>query len=183
MKLKVIRNERNQETVMDYYKVRDKVAFRFELIKKMMEDRDMDRTIYLDTNQRLSKEGYHGLKEYLEKNKLIFKEMPTKARETKMFGIIIDKWLNRNKKKPLEHVLVFEMNEEAWQEDFFREHLMNFDLAIGFGRKCEFYNLCDQLLVQGQTVLFNDEFFEAFVYDSIICTSIRATFDLEKYIK
>lgn len=168
---------------VDYYRVKDKDTYRFLLLSLILKEIDKDITMYIDTNQRLSDTNIEGFIDYLRNNKMALEEMSIPAKDVKMFGIAIGRLMNTKKKKKKETALVFEFNKELFTRDIFDQYLRGVDVCIGVGQKQDFYDVCEKLFSDPDEVLFNADYFEDFMYDSAVCSSLRSTFDVKKHVK
>lgn len=171
------------EMRVDYYRVKDKDTYRFLLLSSIFSDINKDITMYIDTNQRLSDINIEGFIDYLRTNGMVLEEMTVPAKDVKMFGIAIGKLINTKKKRKKETVLAFEFKKELLTREIFDQYLYGVDISIGVGRKQDFYDVCDKLFSEPDEVLFNPDYFEDFMYDSALCSSLRSTLDVKKYVK
>lgn len=168
---------------VDYYRVKDKETYRFLLLSSIFKDIEQDITMYIDTNQRLSDTNIEGFIDYLRNNGMALEEMSIPAKDVKMFGIAIGKLMNTKKKRKKETALVFEFNKELFTREVFDQYLQGVDVSIGIGRKKDFYDVCDKLFSDPDEVLFNADYFQDFMYDSAVCSSLRSTLDVKKHVK
>ena len=92
--------------------------------------------------------------------------------------------INRSIRKQswTEKRIIFELPHSGFPTGML-EKLKSCDIAIGFGRKIPFEELCGYWGREGEGILFDPAFFQDCLYDSILCGRLRSTFSTQRYLE
>lgn len=177
IKVKIIKTQSGGAAI-DYAKVPNSIAFRYYLLKKIILDAQTDITLMIDTNR--CKEGKQPLlnEAWLNQKGLMFVVLPIKADKGQFFGIRLNSL--SFKKDYSETGVMFGLESKDFTEELF-ERIQNCDIGIGLGRKMPFVKLKDYWIQRGEDILFDPQFFQNSLYDSVIYGRTRSTFNT-KYI-
>jgi hypothetical protein len=162
---------------VEYYKIPDKKTFRFELLKKIIGNEE-DVTIILDTNQQTEKKSGAEIEDLLKRFNISYLIKSTEPNELTILGLFI-----RRKKKKFEKLFILQISPVEFTRELFDACLGNFDIAIGLGKIKSLGEICDSLFLDYDEVLFNRAFFRESIYDSILCASLRCSFDITGHIE
>lgn len=179
MRAKVKKNKHTGETLVEYLSAAEKASGRFETLEKLLRGHS-DITIFIDTNQRISDLSAEEAAGVLGLLGIRHKMFPTEANKRSFFGFSLNISL-KNKQKQKEHIFILNISSEQFTRELFETLLMRYDIAVGIGRKKDFDEICESLHLDASEALFNREYFEESVYDSILCSCLRCSFDIEKY--
>lgn len=177
MKIKIRKNRLSGEVNAEYFKVPDKASFRYNFIKNILSEQS-GVFIFIDTNQRKEDIPDTDLDGYLKQSGVSYSISPTEANRTTFFGVS----LNYSNKKREEKLIILEIAHEQFTPELFKACIENFDIGIGIGRKEANSDILRQQRLNFDNILFSDSYFEKSIYDSVLCSSMRSTFDIEKYI-
>ena len=182
MKAKIIRDKRAKETRIDYYKVDDKSAFRFNVLKKVLENIDCDATLIIDTNKFTQRVASEDIKKAISASKVPYTSFPVRENSTLFLGIKTD--IIKKKKGTNEMLFLLDISSENFGKKLFDELFQYCDLAFGIKRSRPPEEIGDTFkTLSSNHVMFNKDFFEHSIYDSILCTSLRSTIDIQNYVK
>lgn len=168
-------NKSTNETTADYYNVIDKKAFRYCLLKNMAQDKT-DITIVIDTNQCVCEQQPENTITSLKSAGIEALVMAIAANPQHLLGFKFALKKSRHR----ESLIVFQMAADRLTPELFDE-LCVYDIAACFGLKKPLEAVCDDLRLDG--IAMADEMFDEVYYDSIVCSSIRCSFDAQKTIK
>lgn len=178
MKIKIRKDKITEEMNVEYFKVPDKAIFRYKFIKNLV-GQENDVTLIVDTNQCSNPMISASFGDALKQSGIDYSMFPIEADKTKFFGLSID--ISHKKKE--EKLFTFNIDPEQFTQMFFKSCIENFDIGIGIGRKEAFSDIFKHQNPNVDNILFNDAFFEKSIYDSILCSSIRSSFDIESYLE
>ena len=177
MGVKIRYKARTGQTLIDYFEVMDKTAFRLRLLQKVVDSTDAGIVLMVDTNQRangyLSEDALRALSRLIPAPVVI----PVPSNPDKFFGISV----SMQKRREIENVIVANIQKNALTEEMFAA-LAGFDISLGIGPLQPFDAICDMLRI-GKVPIFNTAYFEKSFYDSILCSSVRSSFDIKKIVK
>ncbi|PKM93884.1 MAG: hypothetical protein CVU84_13320 [Firmicutes bacterium HGW-Firmicutes-1] len=176
MKYKVIKDKKNGETRIDYFKVANKNTFRWDALKKLMCEKEM--MIRIDTNLVNSEakdiDISKSFEEYFEMHNIPYQVLPTeKNKFKKILGI------NLKMTRENAYIILFHIKEEDMTNDFFKQYLENCDLDIGITPKRSFEEIYKELQKGYFTSFFGCEYFEEAIYDSNYIGSMRISPGIE----
>ena len=175
MKVK-ISNSKAGETRVDYLKVSDKDSFRFHLLNKVVEGQSSNAVLLIDTNQRVTEKTGLEVLEDLHKKGLDPLAIKIPANPQFFFGFQVRKWNVHD----VEYMIVIDLKEQTLTKDLFML-LTGYDIAVGFD---QIEPITNQMgLIGTSPVLLLDTCFGEKLYDSILCTRIRSSFDISGYVK
>jgi hypothetical protein len=179
MKVKIKKDRHTGETHIEYYNIADKASYRFDTLKNIINGRP-DITIMVDTNQHTYNLPVDEVERVLEQSNIEYAKMPTETNKTSFFGLSIDLRF-KNKKKTKEYLIILHISSEHFTRELFDSFLNHYDFAVGIGSKKPFDETCENLRADASEVLFNPSYFEESIYDSVLCTCLRCSFDIDKY--
>jgi hypothetical protein len=179
LKIKIKRMQ-NSDIFTDYCRVFKIFAFRYHLLKNIIMDTAADITVMMDTNQRREDSSVLLDEDWLKQMNLRYVIVPAKKNDVQFFGVKISKFSKNI--KFTEKRMLFDLPRDAFSEQLF-EKLKNCDIAIGFGRKKPFEEICEYWKHAGEDILFDDQLFQDCLYDSVLCARMRSTFSTERYLK
>ena len=164
----------------DYARVSRSLNFRYLLLRKIVADAAADMTIMVNTNQRI--EGSVCLldEDYLKAMNLQYIIVPVTTNPRPFFGVMI-KRKSRNGQWAEKRIL-FDFTCDDFTEEWFNK-IRNCDIAIGMGRKKTFEETCVYWKTEGEGILFDTQYFQNCLYDSVLCTRVRSTFNTERYVR
>lgn len=180
MKVKIRKDKQSGETRLEYYKIADKASFRFETLKKILNGIS-DIIIMVDTNQRTHSIPIEDIERFLEQSNIEYSKIPMEANKTNFFGLPIDLSFKK-KTKSKEYLIILHISFEQFTRDLFDSILYNYDFAVGIGSKKPFDEICESLRADAAGVLFNRSYFEESIYDSVLCTCLRCSFDISSHV-
>lgn len=171
MKIRILRNKRMSRMSVDYYKVIDKRCFRTTLLQKVLAAATDDVVLMVDTNQRTGPASAESAAEALRKAGIEPMVLAIPANPHRMLGISI----NLQKKRADEKLIVADLGRRILDEETLSA-LLVYDIALGIGANMPLHELGERL--RTGTPLFGSECFSQSLYDSIVCTSVRSSFDM-----
>lgn len=173
----VRKDKQSGEMTVEYFRVSDKYTFRFELLRRILQN-ETDITIILDTNSQAQKRSDAQIEETLARLNLQYITKPLEANPTAFFGVFI-----RSKtKKIYKKLIVLSVSPEQFTRELFDSLLSGFDIAIGLGKQRPIEEIAEYLKLDVDEVLFHRTYFRQSVYDSIICTCLRSSFDIGDHL-
>ncbi len=178
MKYKFVRDKKNGETRIDYYKVNDKNAFRLDTLKKLLTLEPL--ILSIDTNLVQSSEKHkdiaQGYEIRLKESNLRYEVIPIpNTKEKKVLGIPM-----KTSEERAFNILI-SMQAQDITKDFFDQYLLNSDVLIGIGPKKSFEEICKDLQMGYMTTFFDRDYFEFTLYDSSFICSMRITKQVEAF--
>jgi hypothetical protein len=177
MKIKRRSGKPAGEMFVEYDNNFEEKTRRFKLLKKIIENEPCV-TLIVDTNQRTGAQSIEPAELYLQQAQIKYMSMPVKANPGRFFGF----GFQPKKTAASEKMLIMEVSGEQFTEELYRL-LEHYDLGIGIGMLKNLDETYDQLRVSEESVLFNPLFFKESIYDSIVCSSMRSTMDIRKYVE
>ena len=176
-----IKNMENGEAFLDYGKVSNPSAFRHCILKGIIQSAASDVALMIDTNLRIADKPMVLDEAALQQMQLRYAVLPTQSNQQMFFGFRLNA-LPGAKAARAEQRIILELTGSALPAELFKT-IENYDIALGFGRKMSFDEICRNYQVSGDGMLFNTSFFENSLYDSVICARLRSTFHLEQYLE
>ena len=170
MKCKVISDKKTGETRIDYYKIKDKRSFRYDLLKKVLYDQQL--FIVIDTNLLAEKGRNIDKAKYFEgyfiENKIPYEIIPTEnTQHKKIMGFSLKKEVESA------YLILFQISVEDYTEDFFEKYLDKCDALYGINPNRSFDEICKDRQRGYITDFFPSEDFEYTLYDSNFIGSMR----------
>lgn len=182
MKIKVSINKSTGETVVNYLKTQDNAAFRYKLLKRIIDHTDQSITVVIDTNQQVKELSFKTVETLLDRAGVSYCVWHVKANAGFLLGIKKD--FIKPQKKKNERLYVIDLSPRQFSKELFEGVFAHFDLALMFGNRDVYAKLCDVLRYEPlEDIIFNSNCFTAYIYDSAVCASIRSSFDIAKYVK
>ncbi len=178
MKLKIQKKPRSGETIIDYFRVDDKNAFRFEFIKQAMHEAGSEMILTVCTAASLQKGSAEALKAYLENSNIYHETLMIPAAQDKILGIPVD---GLRKNKLHDSLFVLRLCATDFTAELF-QNLKAFDIAVGFQPQKSFMELTDLLRIDRAAPFFDKKYFLSSLFDSIICVRIRVSYDVDALI-
>jgi hypothetical protein len=167
---------KNGEARIDYYKVKDQRAFRYETLKKLLGDHEL--IIKVDTNMIKSDERHLDISRYYERGlkerNIPYEVIPTeKTNHKKILGITY------KKDDEKAYLILFNIYSKDLTEDFFNEYLANTDLDIGIAPSQSFEELYRELQKGYFSSFVNSGYFGSYIYDSNYIGSMRLSKEID----
>lgn len=182
MKIKVSINKSTGETVVNYLKTQDKAAFRYKLLKRIIDHTDQSIVAVIDTNQQVEKMSFKIVETLFDRAGVSYCVWPVKANAGFLLGI--NKDFIKPQKEKIEQLYVINLPPREFNQELFEGVFANFDLTLIFGNGDIYTKLCDVLRFEPlEDIIFNADYFTTCIYDSAVCASIRSSFDIAKYVK
>jgi hypothetical protein len=174
MKIKWRRNKQADEMIVAYETSLEVKTSRYRLLKKIIENEPII-TLIIDTNQRVGKPSVESAERYLKQADIECISIPVRANPLSFFGL----GLHIKRRPDEEKILVMEISGAQFSRELFGV-FENYDIALGLGRQKSLPDICEHLRVSGVNILFDKDFFIEGIYDSIVCSSVRSTANIEK---
>lgn len=192
MKAKVVKNKRTGETRVEYYRVKNKNAFRYNLLKNIFTDTNLKISAIIDTNQFLldadtnnqitEDKPFDYIEGILKENGITYRHFKIETNPTKFFGLSTD--LIKKKRKKSERIYVIKLNNINFTNQLFSSLFSCYDTGYGIAASIDIDELTEAIETEGfNEVLYSESFFAQSIYDSVICSSLRSSFDIAKYVK
>lgn len=182
MKIKVQQNKSTGETVVNYLKTQDKAAFRYKLIKRIIDHTDQNIAAVIDTNQQVKELSFETVEALLDRAGISYCVWTVNANAGFLLGI--NKDFIKPQKKKSERLYVIDLPPRQFSKELFDGVFEYFDLALIFGDQDIYTKLCDMLRTEPlEDIIFNPEYSFGCIYDSAVCASFRSSFDIAKYVK
>lgn len=154
---------------LDYYHVPDKQTFRFLLLKKILHDEYAQ--ILIDTNLRITDDAGEKARVGLERAGLAPQIMRTAADPKRLFGFNVRLF----GKNAVEYLIVAKLHGSDFNRTLF-DAISGCDIGLGIGR-------VDQAQTPPMVLDGFHSFAEGFeksLYDSIVCTRLKSSFDISR---
>lgn len=192
MKAKVVKNKRTGETRIEYYRVKNKNSFRYNLLKNIFTDTNLKISAIIDTNQFVpdadtnsqitEDKPFDYIEDILKENGIAYRHFKTETNSTKFFGISTD--IIKKKRKKSERIYVIKLNNINFTNQLFSSLFSCYDTGYGIAASINIDELTEALKTEGfNDVLYSESFFVKSIYDSVVCSSLRSSFDVETYVK
>lgn len=166
---------------VEYHRIRDQEAYRCRLLSAVLAQQTRDLTVYVDTGLRVGSRKDAPLPDYLWDLGLCCDTRPKPAKHAKVFGV--DLSVFKTPKKDEDCVLVFEARPDMFGSQGLGRFLAGTDIAVGIGRKKCFRETSEALFCSPDEVMFNPDWFEAFVYDAASLAAMRSSFDVSDTVR
>lgn len=176
MKVKVHRNRKTGETFVEYGDSFNIKKYRYAILKNIIESKS-EVTLVIDTNQRKEDCSIQCAETFLESSGVKYYSFPAKRNDTQLLGFRIPG------KKADEKMIAIEINNGKFSRELYDACLKCYDVAIGFDRQKSFEDTCEFLRLDPSEVIFNTSYFKNSIYDSIVCSSLRSSANIEEYIE
>lgn len=176
MKVRIRNNKNTGETFIEYGAGINMEKYRYTLLKKIIES-ELKATLVVDSNQKAGKGSLQEAEDFLKQSGIKYSAFPVKRNSMKFFGIDI------SGKKADQKMIAMEISGDQLSRELYDSFLKGYDIAIGIGGLKTFEETCDMLRIDLREVLFNTAFFRDSIYDSVVCASLRSSFDIKPYIE
>lgn len=173
--VKIRFDKKTGETTADYYKVIDKKAFRFYLLRNVAQGKT-DITLVIDTNQCVCEQQTEITIANLKSAGIEPLIMAIAANPQHLLGFKY----TLKKRRSHKSLVVFKVGADRLTPELL-DLLSVYDIAVCFGSKKPLHDICEELRIEG--IAMADELFREVYYDSVVCASIRCSFDAKKTIK
>lgn len=180
MKLKIKREKNSDKVLLDYFKLKNPHQFRARLISNILSDINDEVWMFVDTNNTINTSEIR-IDAFFENNNIEYKSYKIKEIEKHMLGIIVGKLGNR-KPKITKRMYVAKINKDLFEEKLFMQSLWPYNLAFGINPKISFEEIVEDFKDDITETFFNKEYFDNFMYDSILFFTFRTNFEIDKYV-
>ncbi len=177
MKIKAKLDRQTGQMKIEYYAIPDKMRFRSHLLQKVLKEAQDQTVLMVDTNQRLTDSSAEDVLTALKNDGLEPLVLPVASNPQKMFGFSY----TPRKNKRREMLIMVSLPAGAVPGDGALSALLEYDVAVGIAPNKTLQEL-GNLLCTG-TPLFGSGLFQRDMYDSIVCTAVRSSFDISQLIK
>lgn len=181
-KMYSVRTEKKTgETKIDYYKVKDKRDFRYNTLKEILRNEESF-TISINTNQvQKDKDSItfcKSFEKYLLDESIPYDIINTECtRQKKIFGIRV------GKEKHSEFIIIFHLKHAQFTEELFKHYLSMCDITVGIKPIKPFEETVSDMQKGYIDTIFNRNYFEEAIYDSIFITYMRISYDVSDIIQ
>ncbi|MBC7960711.1 MAG: hypothetical protein H7X94_12655 [Vallitaleaceae bacterium] len=178
MKYKVVRDKKRGETRIDYFRVIDRNAFRYETLKKLIEAQDL--IISIDTNLVKSEQKHQtiamAVETILKENNIYYEMLPVEnVKQKKVLGFPV-----KTKDEKAFNIL-FSLKAQDLTKALFDQAFHDSDVLIGINPKKSFEEIFKDLQKGYFTTFFDPNYFEFAVYDSNYISAIRINKVIEDF--
>lgn len=175
MKIKIA-HSKTGETQVNYIQIRNIQAFRFRMLKKIIENSGNQAVLMMDTNQSIHKDAGLSILEGLRQAGLDPYAIKIPANSKSFFGVQV----NFLSKSQSEYFICLDLKGEPFSEKIF-EPLSVCDIAVGINQKEPIINQFGMVSTDPMTLMKTG--FESYVYDSILCLCMNSNFDIGRYVE
>ncbi len=177
MKSKLNVRKHGDTTVVEYYKIKKPYDFRYNMLYNTL--KDFGETImFIDTNTRIRKPE-NRMEAYFDEKHIEYNMFKINETEKRMLGILVNSF-RKPKPKLTEKFIMAKLTPDTLTREFFDDYISDYDIAFGLGSKITIADMAENYRENIQDLFFNREFFDAFMYDSIIFASNRSTLDTKE---
>jgi hypothetical protein len=177
MKIKIKTDRRTGQMSAEYFIVIDKPQFRTRLLQKVLESASGEAVLMVDTNQHIAESSADEAISTLQNAGLEPLVLPIAANPQRLFGISYSTKKNRT----LEKLILISLPTRQQLGEEALTALLPYDIALGIGPNKTLQELGNLLSIG--TPLYGSGCFECEMYDSILCTLVRSSFDISRHIK
>ncbi len=176
MKVKARMDQKKGQMTAEYHVVIDKHQFRLSLLKRVLAGVPGEKVLMVDTNQRVAAVSTDEVVEALPRAGYGVLVLPVAANPQTIFGFSYSK-----KNKLTEQLILVSLADGDVPDDNILSLLLAYDIAVGIEPSKTLQELGNMLCVGSP--LFGSGLFKQDVYDSIVCGTVRSSFDISSYIK
>lgn len=166
--------------IADYKKAKKPFEFRYKLLKSVLKQCE-SAIMIIDTNASVAK-NRQALDLALNDHCIEYKWFKIRSSNNKILGIFTNGF-NKDKKEFPEQMILANVTYENFTKELFFNGLSNYDIALGIKSKLTTEKLAEEFREDIDLIFFDQEYFEDFVYDSILFTRFRTTLDIENLIE
>lgn len=177
MKVKTRTDRRTGQMSAEYYAIADKTRFRVRLLQKILEAAQEEMVLMVDTNQRLTDASDDELLDTLKRTGLEPLVLPIAANSRHFFGFNY----SPKKKRALEKLILISFDGGTVPGEEALSTLAAYDIALGVGPDKTLQELGNLMSIG--TPLYGSGLFRQEMYDSILCATVRSSFDISRHIK
>ena len=177
MKFKTRTDRRTGQISVEYYAVADKKQFRVRLLQKILEAAQGETVLMVDTNQRLANASSDELLDTLKRTGLEPLVLPIAVNSQHFLGINY----SPKKKKALEKLILIRVDGGTVPAEEALSALVAYDIALGVGPEKPLQELGNLMSIG--TPVYGSGLFQQEMYDSILCATMRSSFDITRLIK
>ncbi len=177
MKVKTKTDRRTGQMSAEYYDITDKKQFRVRLLQKIMEAAQGETVLMVDTNQRLADASADELLETLKRSGLEPLVLAIAANSQHFFGFNY----SPKKKRALEKLILISFDGGTVPGEEALSALAAYDIALGIRPDKTLQELGNLMSIG--TPLYGSGLFRQEMYDSILCATVRSSFDISRHIK
>ena len=177
MKSKLNIRKYNDTTVVEFYKLKKPYDFRYGMISGALSGFS-EAIIFIDTNTRIKKPEL-AMEAYFDEHNIEYEMFKINETEKRVLGILLNSF-RKPKPKLTEKFIMAKITPETFTKKFFEEYVSDYDIAMGLGAKISIQDMARDYRENVQDLFFNKEFFDEFIYDSIVFLSNRNTMDTKE---
>lgn len=176
MKIKIKADRRTGQISADYHTLIHKTPFRTRLIKRVIENAEGEVVVMVDTNQCVTEVTPDETVNILKSCGIEPEVLMISANPQKLLGFSF----TPQKKRASERLIMFGLHGRALPDEALAA-LLPYDIAVGIGPSKTLHELGE--LMRTGTPIYGSECFKREMYDSILCTLVRSSFDIRIPIK
>ncbi len=177
MKLKV--QKRKNDIILEYFHMKDVNSLRYNILKYVIDSFNEKILLYVDTNNKIEIMFSDNIKKVLEDNGVVFKYEPVESAKRGVLGFR-PFFRNDKKNKMNEAMFLAEINKDTPLKNLYYGFLKDYDYAVCINPEKDIGELILRFKMDAYDVLFNKEYFQNTLYDSIVAGRMRmdAPYDL-----
>ncbi|MEX1377389.1 MAG: hypothetical protein AB1Z23_07910 [Eubacteriales bacterium] len=179
MKAKIKRNKNDNTMICDYYKTDKPFEFRYKILKEIVGNYS-NVVMFIDTNSRVRVPELR-MEAYFDENNIEYSMFKIPRIEKKIFGFALN-IVRKPKTKLIERYIIAKIDKDIFTEKFYADYITNYDLALGINPKLSINEMVSEYREDVSELFFNSEYFEEFLYDSIMFASMRTTIDIANIV-
>ena len=175
MKAKIRTNKIDNTMVCEYYNTKKPFEFRYKILSKIVNNYD-NIVMFIDTNSRTKMPDFR-VEAYFDENGMEYSMFKIPQTEKKILGMVVS-LVRKPKTKLIEKFIIAKINKNVFTEEFYNRYLSTYDIALGINSKLSIDQMVREYRENITEIYFKDEYFEEFIYDSIMFASMRTTLDI-----
>ncbi len=173
-KVRIKRDNKQDLTFIDYYKIKDFQSYRYGLLRTFFQSQQI--LVMMDTNLGCIEKVDHKEAVQAFEKKLQSRHIPCAVfpiqnrRQPSILGILMNK-----KQKEMAYKLIFTCSGDDITESFFKEFLSTYDIEVGIGFVKDVDEIFEAFRRGYLENCFNSDYFEQAVFDSIFLKRMKTT--------
>lgn len=176
MKIKTKTDRRTGQISADYHTLINKAPFRTRLIKEVIGNAEGEVVVMVDTNQCVTEVTPDETVNILKSCGIEPQVLTISANPQRLLGFSF----TPQKKRASERLIMFSLDGRSLPDEVLSA-LLPYDIALGIGPTKTLHELGE--LMRTGTPVYGSGCFEREMYDSILCTLVRSSFDIRIPIK